>query len=478
MRKILIITVLLLLCLTALTAKDKPKDKDKNPPTPVVKAVSAVNVKSSAADAVKDWLTIYNDDLALVRSRFKLNLEKGSQFYNFNQITSRIKTESVVVNSTGDPVTVAEQNYEYDLAGTEQILAKYIDYDVSLTTKNMSVFEGRMQFYDGQTIGISEVNTGRLILVNRSEILQVQLAQLPSNFYTKPTLRWRLLTDKKADYPMQISYLTGGLSWNVTYNATWNGTILGLNSWVTINNQSGKGFENVMLKLIAGDVNQVNRYMYGKGGRAMEMADGMTSTAAPSFEEKEFHDFHMYTLSEPVSFADKQVKQMQLFPFKTIQAKQEYEYPVWSTAVNSNIVFKNTQENGLGIPLPKGVFKIYKEDDDKNLEFIGEDSINHTSKNEEINLTTGKAFDLVGKTIQKSSRPMGPNKTENEVQVTLRNNSKEEKIIKITYPKSPNATMTKSSFKYELTNDSKYIWTVTLKPDAEFNLTFSELFSY
>lgn len=431
--------------------------------------------------SAKDWLTVYNDDLALVRSQFDLQLEKGTQYYNFEEITSRIRTESVVVKSMTDAVVVAEQNYEYDLAGTEQILRKYIEKDVNLTTKNNSVFMGKMKFFDGSTVGLIDKGTKELVLVNRSEIQQILLAELPTNFYTKPTLRWRLLTNKKATFPMQVSYLTGGLSWVVTYNATWDGTTLGLNSWVTMNNQSGKGFENVDLKLIAGEINQVRQNYRGKGGR-YEESDALYSmtAAAPSFEEKAFHDFHMYTLSEPVSFADKQVKQLQLFSYKSVKASTVYEYTVYADGVLSKIKFKNTEENGLGIPLPKGAFKIYKEDTDKNLEFIGEDNINHTSKNEEVSLTTGKAFDLVGKTITKNSRNLGNNTSENDMQITLRNNSKEEKTIQIVHPRNPNSTInqTGENLKHELTNDNKYVWEKILKPDTEFVLTFTERFKY
>ena len=444
----------------------------------ILVVISLASISLQAAE----WLTIYNDDLALVRSQFNLPLEKGSQYYNFDQITSRIKPASVVVKSTSEPVVVAEQNYEYDLAGTEQILAKYIEKDIAVSTKNQMSYSGKMKFYDGLTIGLIEKGTDKLILINRVEIQQLQLAELPSNFYTKPTLRWRLLANRKTSYPMQISYLTGGLSWDVTYNSTWDGKTLLLNSWVTINNQSGKGFENVNLKLIAGEINQVREQFFGKGGgRAMFSEDTMMATAAaPSFEEKGFHDFHMYTLSEPVSFADKQIKQLQLFPLKSVKAEAVYEYSVNSDEVLSKIKFDNKETNGLGIPLPKGVFKIYKEDTDKNLEFIGEDTINHTSKNEEVNLTTGKAFDLVGKTITKSSRNLGNNSSEQEFQVTLRNNSKEEKTIRVIQYKNPSSIILEKTCNmvFELTKDNYYVWNIKILPDKEAVLTFTQRYNY
>jgi hypothetical protein len=153
---------------------------------------------------------------------------------------------------------------------------------------------------------------------------------------------------------------------------------------------------------------------------------------------------------------------------------------LFSDGIMSKIKFKNTEENGLGIPLPKGAFKIYKEDTDKNLEFIGEDQINHTSKNEEVLLTTGKAFDLVGKTITKNSRNLGNNITENDMQITLRNNSKEEKTIRIVHPRNPNSTINQNgeNLKHELTSDNRYVWEKTMQPNTEFVLTFTERFKY
>jgi hypothetical protein len=441
---------------------------------------TCILILCSAGLCAKDWLTVYNDDLALVRSQFDLSLDKGSQYYNFDQITSRISTESVIVKSMKDAVAVAEQNYEYDLAGTEQILQKYIDKEVTCASKD-AVVTGTMKFFDGSTVGIIDSGTKKLVLFSRGDIQQIQLAELPSNFYTKPTLRWRLLTDKKGKYPMQISYLTGGLSWFVTYNATWDGKVLGMNSWVTLNNQSGKSFDNVDLKLIAGDINTVrnnlnynNRNMYGDG-MMMEKA-----ATAPTFEEKAFHDFHMYTLSEPVSFADKQIKQLQLFPYKSVSASTVYEYVTNSDGVMSKIKFKNTEENGLDIPLPKGVFKIYKEDTDKNLEFIGEDQIDHTGRNEEVYLTTGKAFDLVGITLVKNTRSLGNHISENDMQITLRNNSKEAKTIRIVHPRNPNSTIMKvgENLAHEQTADNLYVWEQVIQPDTEFVLTFTERFTY
>ena len=167
----------------------------------------------------EDWITIYNDDLSLIRSNFELELDQGKTRYNFDDITSRIMPASVIVKGGG--LRVAEQNYEYDLAGKAQIMAKYLDQEVLAVTKDQSKLRGILKFYDFNSIGILESGTQRLLVISDSEVQWIQLASMPSNFYTKPTLAWSLIAPKKGKYPVSMSYLSGGFSWDLTYNAVW-----------------------------------------------------------------------------------------------------------------------------------------------------------------------------------------------------------------------------------------------------------------
>lgn len=422
----------------------------------------------------EDWITIYNDDLSLIRSSFVLELNKGRQNYNYDDITSRISPASVIVKGNG--IRIAEQNYEYDLAGKDQIMAKYLDQEVVAITKDQSRLQGILKFFDGANIGIIENDTQRLLVIADSEVQWIQFASLPSNFYTKPTLAWSLIAPREGKYPITMSYLSGGFSWDVTYNAVWDEEKLALNSWVTINNRSGKAFENVNLKLIAGDINQIRKSYAKYQGRDLAMEDAAVSSGAPAFEEKAFHDFHMYTLDQKVSFANNQTKQLELYPTQLVTARSVYEYQTFSGGVNSIIRFVNTEDQGLGKPLPKGVFKIYKADADNNLEFIGEDSIAHTSRNEEVDINTGKAFDLVANTMVRNQKTISQRSSQREIHVHVKNNSTEEKIIYIVHQLSSNAKITYSELRYaydELKNNVTY--TVELDPDEEYNFFFREL---
>ncbi|MCB5286676.1 MAG: DUF4139 domain-containing protein [Candidatus Cloacimonetes bacterium] len=422
----------------------------------------------------EDWITIYNDDLSLIRSSFNLELKKGRQKYNFDDISSRIMPSSVIVKGSG--IRVAEQNYEYDLAGKHQIMAKYLDKDVIAVMKDQSRLEGTLKFFDGSNLGIIESSTKRLLVIADSEVQWIQLASLPTNFYTKPTLAWDLIVAKNGEHPMIISYLSGGFSWDVTYNAVWKDTKLELNSWVTINNRSGKAFEDVNLKLIAGEINQIrNKYM-GRGGGYDEgiMMDSMAG--APSFEEKAFHDFHMYTMDQKVSFANNQTKQLELYPTQVVTARPVYEFNTFGSGVQSLIKFVNTKDQGLGKPLPKGVIKVYKADTDSNLEFIGEDSIKHTSRNEEVSINTGKVFDLVASSQVRNQKTISQRSSQREIHVNIKNNSLERKSINVVHQLSGNARITSGQLRYaydELKNTVTY--NVSLDPGQDQSFFFVEL---
>lgn len=422
----------------------------------------------------EEWITIYNDDLSLIRSKFELNLPQGRSKYNFDDISSRIDPTSVIV--TGNGIRVAEQNYEYDLAGKHQIMAKYLDQEVIAVMKDQSKLRGILKFFDGSNLGIIESGTERLLVISDTEVQWIQYAALPANFYTKPTLAWELISAKKGKYPMQMSYLSGGFSWDVTYNAVWNEQKLLLNSWVTINNRSGKSFEKANLKLIAGEVNRIRDDYFAKAGYGRNvMMESTMDSAAPSFEEKAFHDFHMYSLDQKVSFANNQTKQMELYPTQSVIANPIYEYPTFASGVNSIIRFVNTANQGLGKPLPKGSIKVYKADTDGNLEFIGEDRINHTSLNEELNVTTGRAFDLVASTQVRNQKTVSTRVSEREIHLTLKNNSAEAKRINVVHELSGNAKIVETELRYNFDpSKNKVTYQVDIPANQEKSFFFRE----
>ncbi|MDZ4122000.1 MAG: DUF4139 domain-containing protein, partial [Candidatus Cloacimonadaceae bacterium] len=197
-----------------------------------------------------------------------------------------------------------------------------------------------------------------------------------------------------------------------------------------------------------------------------------------SFEEKDFHDFHMYTLDQKVSFANNQTKQIQLFETKTISAESLYEYTSFADGVRSIITFENTAAKGIGVPLPKGIIKVYKEDTDKNLEFIGEDRINHTGRNETVRVTTGKAFDLVGQSVVKDQKTISNRITERTIEIRLRNNSKEKKTIEVIHQLNPSSRILSPEPKHIRDHENKAKFVFEVAPDKEHVFSFVERTEY
>ncbi|HPM00631.1 MAG TPA: DUF4139 domain-containing protein [Candidatus Cloacimonadota bacterium] len=397
----------------------------------------------------KENLTIYNDNFAVVRSQFDIQLEKGVQNYLFDDIPSQIEATSLVFKSKDNKLKLFAQNYEYDLANSDAILRKYLNAQISIILKDNSEFSGILIFFDNQSIGLQDKSTKELYLLNKYELKNIRLKNLPENFYIKPTLNWQVNAPEKGKFPVDISYITRGLKWFVTYNAVLTGNTMELTPWVTLDNQSGKAYNDISLKLVAGDVNKMQPIQVRGGRSNTGMVMAKEDFAPPSFEEKQFADFRLYTLSQNVSVQDKQTKQMILFDPKTIDIEKIYDYNSMSAEVFSKVIFTNSKSKGLGEPLPKGIVKMYLKDTaDNNLEFVGEDNVNHTSLDQKVELTMGKAFDVIAKSKVIKDTKIG-NETEREMQITIENKKKEDIKVRILHNLyNGNYTITKKNFNY------------------------------
>lgn len=420
-------------------------------------------------------VTIYNENFSLVRSSIELPLKKGIQSYYMDDIPSTIEANSVIIKPFKDRLEVFSQNYEYDLANTSKILSKYIGEQIEIIGEEGTKYKGKLQFNDSSALGIIEDTTNKLILINSEEIRSINLAELPSNFFLKPTLHWKLNSLKDGKVPVDFSYLCTGMKWDVTYNTVWNEdkNELELNSWVTIKNNTGKAFLDTKLKLIAGEVKKISKYF--ERDRAKSFGLAAAETRAPEFEEKEFHDFHMYTLSDKVDINNNQTKQLRLFPIKTVIAESRYEYHTGSNDIKSIVKFNNSKKNGLGVPLPKGVIKIYKTDKaDNELEFIGEDNIDHTATGEEVMIETGNAFDLIGETVTVDRETISKRTYQRKMKVILKNRSSKAKTITVIHGLYGKWSIMNNTLEFKKIDASTIEFTKKLKPDEIYELTWTE----
>ncbi|HHV62077.1 MAG TPA: DUF4139 domain-containing protein [Firmicutes bacterium] len=378
------------------------------------------------------YVTVYNNGLALIKDRREIALDQGLNLLKFCDIAELIDPTSVHFKSLSAPgnCTLLEQNYEYDLINREKLLQNYIGKQVILNNDGITQEGTLLAFADGKIT--LEVN-GKILIDPPGKI---ELPRLPSGLITKPTLVWHLKSKTAMKHLVEVTYLTRGLSWRADYVAGLDASdkFLDLTGWVSINNESGASYPDATVKLVAGDVNIVGE----RAVRAMAKAQPAGGTTQ-QFDEKGFFEYHMYTLNRPTTLNSNQLKQLELLTANRVPVKKLYLFE-WSSDPRAGgvigqkqvanarvfIQFTNAADSGLGMPLPAGRIRIYKSGDDGNLEFIGEDEIKHTAKDEKVTLYLGNAFDIVGERTITDYRKTGANSYEQACSIKLRNHKQED----------------------------------------------------
>jgi hypothetical protein len=373
-------------------------------------------------------ITVYNNNLAVVKDLRKLELKKGTFELNYKNVASKIDPTSVHFKSitAPDQVNILEQNYEYDLVSTSKIAQKYLDKEISVYLKNDAELKGKLISYEFDNL-ILQTENGRIKSLSKSNIVDIDFPALPEGLITKPTLVWKIKNDNPGNHKTEVSYMTSGMKWHAEYVAVAkeNDKKLELTAWVSIDNQSGATYPQAKLKLIAGDVHKVEQSRYRRDSERMMLA--AVAKAEPQFEEKEFFEYHMYTLNRKSTLKNNQVKQISLFPATEASVKKifTFEPRLDNKKVRVNLEFVNSKKNGLGMPFPAGKVRVYKEDPaDNSLEFIGEDKIDHTSKNEKVKLFLGNAFDIKTERSMINKKSTSKRSHEEIWQIKIRNHKK------------------------------------------------------
>ncbi len=371
-------------------------------------------------------LTIYNQDLAVVKERRLIELPRGRETVKFEDVAQRIIPQSVQFRSLTDPAntTVVEQNYEFDLVSAEKLLGKYIDKPIRIITQDGSMMAGTLLSFDRNQLVLSEELDGSIQLLPRAKnVRDIQFSTLPEGFLTKPTLVWLVEARKAGEHLAKVAYQARGFTWRADYTAlvAEDHKSMTLAGWVTITNNSGASYRDAGLKLMAGDVHVVEEARRDRSG-PMEVMLLKSAVEAEGFVEKSFAEYHLYTLGRRTSLLDKQVKQIELFPIvETVPVQKKYLYKA-NREVGVYLEVKNSKENNLGMPLPGGKVRIYQNDIDGAREFIGDDSIDHTPKDELVKVRMGRAFDIAAqKTQTHQQRPARRVRVET-LKITLRNN--------------------------------------------------------
>ena len=464
-------------------------------------SVVAFAADKDAANQDQPALTIYNQNFAVVRQTIPLDLKSGVNHLDYTDIKRQLEPDSVVLRSLdGRSLQILEQNYRNDPVSQNLLLSLFegqtIDFQLLDKDNNVKIVKGKIVRSPKEGEPLIEVD-GKLQF---SLPGTPQFPALADDTVLKPTLAWEIQSDRSGTGRAEFSYVTGGLSWHADYNlvAPPKGNTLQMVGWVTLQNDSGKNFREARVKLMAGDVNKVQqntRYEYG-ALKAMAQA----APAPPAVTEKAFDEYHLYTLQHPSTLHDHETKQVEFVHAEGVQSQTIYVYdgaqldyayagnsasirnnPNYGTQSNKKIwvmqEFKNSDANHLGIPLPAGRVRFYRRDDDGQLEFTGENTIDHTPKDETLRLYTGNAFDVVGERVRTNykSDVTKSQWVDESFTITLRNHKKETVNVRVAEHlyRWTNWDITQKSDDFTKKDSQTIEFNVPVDPDAERKVTYT-----
>lgn len=455
---------------------------------PALLLLAAASV-SIAADPA---LTIYNGGYAVVRETLPIDLKSGVNHVSFAGATAQVEADSVILRDIAGKAEfqILEQSYRNDPVSQAML---------------MSLFEGKTlefvrheankpdRIIPGKVVRSGFVPGGRFVepIIEVDGKLQFSLPGEPAfpslgnDNVLKPTLSWKLNSASAGKIDAEVAYLSNGFTWEASYNlvATDKSDLLDVVGWVTMNNQSGMTFTDAKIKLMAGDVNRAQPE-YPMAGRAM-MAEAFSVADAKVVTEKSFDEFHLYTLGNPATLRDKETKQVEFVRATGVKAERIYVYEGsgYSRRGSSSAgkvqvfrEFKNSEANKLGMTLPKGKVRFYSQDGDRQLEFVGENRIDHTPKDEVIRVLTGNSFDLVGERRVVSQTERSAERTATQtVEVKVRNRKKEPVEIRVVEHanRGGNWTLTTQSQPHEKKDATTFEFRVPLQPDEEKMITYT-----
>ena len=446
----------------------------------------AADARSTPADQKSMSITIYNDNLGLVKDVRSVELKNGAQNLWFEGVAGQIDATTVHIRSIESPdaLRVLEQNFEYDLIAPEKLMERYLGQTVELVTTHD---DGGTETTKAKLVGIQngyvyELENGKIAINPPGRVV---LPALPSGLISKPSLVW-MLESSKAKQTIEASYLTGGINWKADYIAVLSSddSKLDLSGWVTIDNHSGATYTNAALKLVAGDVNRVTEPRF-KGGLARESMAAQQDIPA-NFQEESFFEYHLYTLERKATIKDNQTKQIELLSAENATTKKTfvvsplqqfwfYRAPdVEKPKVGVYISVENSKKNQMGMPLPKGIVRVYKQDSQGALQFTGEDRIDHTPEDETIRVKLGDAFDVVAERAQTSFEVLSSGHLyRSSYKVSLRNHKSEAITVSVVDLIYGDWTITTSSFKYDKETAQRVRFDVPVAAKGSAELTYT-----
>jgi len=427
-------------------------------------------------------VTVYNSNLGVIRETRALDFKKGTGKISIIDVPSQIDPTSVgfELKDKGKSVSILEQNYAYDLVSPDKIYSKYIDKDIQLLNKDGKIFDGTLLSYSSGAIVLKE-KSGGIQIIRLDEILNTNFPDLPEGLITRPTLFWLYNSDFDGSAESYISYQTGGIDWTAEYVGILSDdeNTLDLSGWSSITNNSGATFKDATLKLVAGDIHRAPEPRRGGmyGEEMQLMAKGAPSAG---FEEKQFFEYHLYTLPRKATIADNEIKQISLFEPSRVKVDKEFDFEPEANAKQVKVVLKfvNSKGEGLGIPLPEGRTRVFKPDTDGSMILLGEDRIKHTPTDEKVELNIGYAFDITPEEKVVDYQKISDRVEERSYETKVRNHKKENVTVIVKKHLAGDWTILKSSIPYTKEDASTITFSVPVKAGSETVLSYRVRTSY
>jgi hypothetical protein len=464
---------------------------------PPLKVSEPTERRSTLTDQQSVAVTIYNEDLALVKDARQVQIDSGVNRLALRDVSAMMRPETALLRSLSHPGTFSllEQNFDFDLLTQAKLLEKYVGRSVRVVKTH-------------PTTGAETVEVAQVLSANEGVVLQIGdrvetgvpgrivFDRVPASLRDRPTLVTELQSQRAGPQEVELSYLTGGLSWRADYVAELNtdDSALDLNGWVTLNNRSGTTYAQARLQLVAGDVNRVREELH-RAKSELLMRPQAAPVAAAMAQEALF-EYHLYTLQRPTTLANQQTKQVALLSAAAVPVKKElllsgsdhyYRGSVGDLGqkikVGVYVEFNNKESANLGQPLPKGVVRVYKRDSAGNAQFVGEDRIDHTPKNEQVRLRLGDAFDVTADKKQTDFRRRETTNVasyvhESAYEIVLRNAKPEAVTVTVREPVPGDWTMLQESQKHSKVASGTAQWQVVVPAGGSTTLKYRVLVRY
>ena len=447
---------------------------------------------STLADQKEVAVTIYNENLALVKDRRTIVLPAGESVLAFREVSGMMRPETALLQNSSEQngLVVIEQNFDFDLLTPQKLLEKYVGKKIGVVKTH-------------PTTGEETVEDATVLSSNNGVVLRVGdrietgfsggrliFPDVPDNLRDKPTLVMQLASRKESAQDLELSYLTGGLNWQADYVAELNSSESRLNllGWVTLTNTSGTSYKNARLQLVAGDVHQVQP-IFEKKYRE-QAVDIAYAAEAPRMAEESILDYHLYTLDRKTNILENQTKQVSLLQADNIASSKEYllkgqDYYYRNRAgdlgtrikVAVYLSFENTKHENLGLPLPKGIVRVYKQDSSGAVQFVGEDRIDHTPENETVRLMLGYAFDITADRKQTDFKKLAGFGEYNYVfesayRIELKNGKDEEVVVRVVEPMPGDWQIISENQPHKKISSSEAEWFITIPAKGSAELLY------